>query len=155
MEKCSRHPWIMSEIQSRLKCRLSIYQMSLSKPFWKKIIPTLSISLSPIFLDYNLFFLFVPTLVIVWHTLTMNVSDWTAQILFKIVQAHCFCCWVDESLICVCLKTFWYQCFWICWWPIDFTGWVLFPLTKHDVSWYERGGVKRPWENIITTTNML
>ena len=37
MEKCSRHPWIMSEIQSRLKCRLSIYQMSLSKPFWKKL----------------------------------------------------------------------------------------------------------------------
>ena len=36
-EKCSRHPWIMSESQSRLKCRLSIYQMSLSKPFWKKL----------------------------------------------------------------------------------------------------------------------
>ena len=47
------------------------------KAILKKIIPPLSISLSPIFLDYNLFLCFVPTLVIVWHTLTMNVSDWT------------------------------------------------------------------------------
>ena len=112
-EKCSRHPWIMSESQSRLKYRLSIYQMSLSKPFWKKIIPLLfNLSLVNFPLLQPVLFV-VPTLVIVWHTLTMNVSDWTAQILFKIVQAHCLR-WVDESLICVLLRTFWYQCFWIC-----------------------------------------
>ena len=79
-EKCSRHPWIMSESQSRLKYRLSIYQMSLSKPFWKKIIPLLfNLSLVNFPLLQPVLFV-VPTLVIVWHTLTMNVSDWTAQI---------------------------------------------------------------------------
>ena len=80
---------------------------------------------------YQCFFLRIPRLQPVLYVCT-NVGDSLTRFdnecqwldntdVVQIVQAHCLP-WVDD--------TFWYQCLWICWWPVVFTEQVLFSINQ-------------------------